>query len=227
MGKHIENAFIKYNRLIVVTGTVNCGKSIVANEIKDILDVELKDYDRYRFNFYDKYGYLNSFEKEYSNKIAKYSFIADILSIMRTGMSVIVRGSFITKEWQFEFDRLCMHYDYKLVVINCKPKDELKPYYNDNELLNKHPSVTASKYIKGETYSKLSDSEIEALRTSSINMYIQNGYTNFTADYELMSDEVLEFIKQWKLDDTHATEVECEHNMLTQSDIMWLLGGTP
>lgn len=143
--------------LVICTGISASGKTTYAENLCRTKGIQMLSLDDFKVEAYEEFGFTSEFERLNLRQLAICKFKAELINIMRTGNSVVVEYPF-DSSWQEFFDTVSKEYKYKTIVVKFDTLDfkeiwQRRVQRDSNPLENnRHISLIASKYIKGQLF---------------------------------------------------------------------------
>ena len=180
--------------LIIITGISSSGKTTLAKQLNEKYGLQTYSLDDYKVQCYEKTGFYNEQERLILRQQAIQNFKTDIIKHIRTGSSLVCEYPF-TLEWQEFFDYIKEYYKYNIIVVNCNTKP-FEDIWNlrirrDRELIDRHPSLTASAYIKYKTFVPAVTKFTAEYKQLKEQEYITDKYCKLSGDF-VISDKLFQ-----------------------------------
>jgi predicted kinase len=180
--------------IIIIAGPPCTGKTTLSKKIAERYSLPLVSKDGIKEVLFDRLGWSN---REWSKKIAVASF--GILfyfaeSLLESGVSFIVEGTFLTEYDTENFLKLKRKYDFDVFQIQCKTKGDIlfERFKKRSEYGNRHPGNVETMVLdEKKDVLLMGESEPLALDGELYNM----DTTDFERiDYETLFDLINEAI---------------------------------
>lgn len=192
MQKRLKDILKNIKSIVIISGISASGKTTLAHKIQSQTGYDVLSLDDYKVKWYEKYGFMNEFERKNLWNMAKYEFQADIIQSMRNGINIIVEYTF-DKTWQEFFDLASQQYGYKTIVINCDSRkfDDIwkSRVSRDSDSSQRPICLTAKVYEKGKRYES-NGKLCEEYKETKHKDYIQKKYSSLHGNYVFRDNEV-------------------------------------